>query len=181
MATLLTKLFAPSPKMVGSGVLAAPIHEMKGLRGLDGNEFDPSFLKGKVVLVKNVASACGYTAGNYASFSTLRKQLGARGLEIVGVPSNDFNQEQGSAADIRATCSRYDATDVVLMEKASVNGPGRSPLFGALARATGTEDMAVTWNFETAFLVARDGVSVERYEKAYNTDALRGRIEELLG
>jgi len=154
---------------------------MKGLRSLEGGDFDASALQGQVVLISNVASACGYTKSNYESFKRLTEDLGPRGFVVLAQPSNQFGkQEPGSAKEIREFVSSCRVVNVPLLEKADVTGANVTPLYAALLKATGTEHVAVGWNFETKFLVARDGVSVERFVKAFDTEKLRPNIEALL-
>ena len=171
------ELATPRMRLAGTGKLPVPVHEMKGLKRLDGTEFDASVLRGKVVLVTNVASRCVYTSVNYDQLSRLDAEF--PGLEVVAVPSDDFDQEPGDAKEIQGVCELHHANFSIL-EKSDINGGNRSMLFAALARATGTEEIAVTWNFETKFLVAADGVTVERFKNAYYPKNLRPFVVELL-
>ena len=135
---------------------------------------------GKVTLLTNVASKCGYTDMNYEGLTRLRAEYGGR-VEIVGVPSNAFGkQEPGSPDEIKAFVESKFKVAFPLTEKCEVNGPNTHPLFLEHKRATNSLDKDVKWNFETKFLIAKDGVSVQRFAKAFGPEKLRGNIEELV-
>ena len=107
---------------------------------------------GKVVLVVNTASQCGYTP-QYKGLQALHEKYRKRGLVILGFPSNDFGkQEPGSNQEIAEFCDRTYAVKFEMFGKTSV-APGASPLYDGLAKATGERPK---WNFHK-FLVARDG------------------------
>lgn len=132
------------------------------LVGIDGQAFAPDSLDGKVVLVVNVASFCGYTE-QYSDLQNLWKRYRERGLVVLGVPCNQFGgQEPGSDKEIRNFCrSRY-GVDFPMLAKQDVNGAERSPLFRWLLSqaAAGVDD--VGWNFEK-FVVNRKGALVARF------------------
>ena len=108
---------------------------------------------GKVVLVVNTASYCGYTP-QYKGLQALNEKYKSRGLVILGFPSNDFgNQEPGSEKEIADFCDRTYAVKFPMYAKTAVKDPGGSALFDALARATGERPK---WNFHK-YLVGRDG------------------------
>jgi len=144
-----------------SGKLSAPLYSM-AMTTLEGRPYDASALKGKVVLITNVACACGYTKSNYEQLVALdAKHKGE--LQILAFPSNEFGgQESGSPKQIRDFVSEK-GVKFTMLEKTEVNGPGAHPVYQALKEATSGDD--VKWNFETKFLVARDGVSVTRFNK----------------
>lgn len=151
------------------------------IMALDGAEGTLDRYRGQVLLIVNVASACGYTP-QYAGLETLHRELGPRGLAVLGFPCNQFGeQEPGDAAAIREFCARtYDVT-FPLFAKVKVNGPGAHPLFAHLKHAKrgvlGTS--AIKWNF-TKFLVARDGRVVGRFAPTYTPERIRARVERLL-
>jgi len=150
-------------------MLRVPLYQMTGVKTLEGRPFDMSQLKDKVTLISNVACACGYTESNYAQFVALDEKYKGD-LQIMAFPSNEFGgQESGSPSDIRAF---VDAKGVKfhMMEKCEVNGPNTHPVIKALKEATKSQDVDVKWNFETKFLVAKDGVSVTRFSKALKMD-----------
>jgi glutathione peroxidase len=134
------------------------------VRDIEGSEVPLSRYAGKVLLVVNVASKCGFTP-QYAGLEALHRKLHARGLEVLGFPCDQFgHQEPGNEAEIRQFCSlNYDVT-FPMFAKVEVNGDGADPLFRHLKKQApgllGTE--AVKWNF-TKFLVDRQGNVVTRF------------------
>ncbi|SOU07728.1 glutathione peroxidase [Xanthomonas arboricola] len=136
---------------------------------------------GKVVLVVNVASKCGFTP-QYAGLQALWQRYRERGLAVIGFPCDQFgHQEPGDAAQIRQFCSLDYAVDFPLAEKVEVNGSGAHPLWQWLKReqrgVLGSE--AIKWNF-TKFLIGRDGTVLERYAPTTKPDALAADIERAL-
>lgn len=121
--------------------------------------------RGKVVLIVNVASRCGFTP-QYAGLEKLYQQYKDRGFVILGVPSNDFGgQEPGSNAEIKEFCSAKYSTTFPMLAKVSVrNGPDQVPLYRYLTskEENGTLDAKVAWNFNK-FLVGRDGRVIGYY------------------
>ena len=148
------------------------------LNTLDGAPLAEDALNDKAVLFVNVASKCGLTP-QYSGLVELDKEYGDRGLMIVGVPCNQFGQQEpGSPEEIKEfTKSNYEV-DFTLLEKQDVNGPNRSPLYQFLI-ADG-EDIA--WNFGK-FVVDRSGNVVARFEPQTAPDApeLKAAIEKALG
>jgi len=134
---------------------------------------------GKVMLVVNTASQCGYTP-QYEGLEALHRKYRDRGLVVLGFPSNDFGgQEPGSNQEIAAFCVNQYAIDFPMFAKTSVRGREANPLFAELARATGSEPR---WNFHK-YLVARDGKRVQSFDTrvAPGDPKLVGAIEKLLG
>ena len=134
---------------------------------------------GKVVLVVNTASQCGYTP-QYEGLEALYRKYQARGLVVLGFPSNDFGgQEPGSNKEIAAFCTNQYAIEFPMFAKTVVRGPQASPLYADLARAAGAEPR---WNFHK-YLVDRSGRQVMSFDtKVAPSDAkLVGAIEKLLG
>jgi glutathione peroxidase len=132
---------------------------------------------GKVVLVVNTASFCGYTP-QYQGLQALNERYGKRGLVILGFPSNDFGkQEPGSNAEIADFCDRTYAVKFEMFGKTSV-APGASPLFDGLAKATGERPQ---WNFHK-YLVGRDGRTVASFKSAVEPESPQfiAKVEELL-
>jgi glutathione peroxidase-family protein len=148
------------------------------LTTLDGTPLSPEVLSNKVVLFVNVASKCGLTP-QYSGLVALHKEFGDRGFVVVGVPCNQFGeQEPGSPEEIKTFAeTKYDV-DFTLLEKQDVNGAGRSPLYQFLVG----DGPDIGWNFGK-FLVGRDGSVVGRFEpKTAPDDAeLRAAIEKALG
>lgn len=129
------------------------------LTDIDGKEFDAAQLKGKTVLVVNVASKCGFTP-QYKGLEALYRKYKDQGLVVLGFPCNDFGgQEPGSADEIKSFCSsKYDVT-FPIMAKMTLKGEDRSPVYRDLAEGTGKFAGSVKWNFEK-FLIAKDGETI---------------------
>ncbi len=150
-------------------------------RRLDGAEQALADYKGKVLLVVNVASRCGFTP-QYAGLETLWRQYRERGLVVLGFPCNQFGaQEPGDESAIGQFCSTtYDVT-FPMFAKIDVNGKATHPLFsylkGAAPGVLGTE--GIKWNF-TKFLVDRSGEVAGRYASATKPEDLGPDIERLL-
>ncbi|MCF8827065.1 glutathione peroxidase [Xanthomonas campestris] len=149
---------------------------------LDGQSQSLAEYAGKVVLVVNVASKCGFTP-QYAGLQALWQRYRDRGLVVIGFPCDQFgHQEPGDAADIRQFCSLDYAVDFPLAAKVEVNGSGAHPLWQWLKHekrgVLGSE--AIKWNF-TKFLIGRDGRVLERYAPTTKPEALAADIERALG
>jgi len=137
--------------------------------------------RGKVLLIVNTASKCGFTP-QYAELEALYRDYKDRGLEVLAFPCNQFGaQEPGDADEIANFCSlTYDVTFPV-MAKIDVNGSGADPIFKHLKREkTGLLGSGIKWNF-TKFLVDRDGKVVSRHAPTTKPEQLRAEIEALLG
>jgi glutathione peroxidase len=148
---------------------------------LSGEEVPLRRFDGKVLLIVNTASKCGFTP-QYAGLEKLHKAYGARGFAVLGFPCNQFGgQEPGDAAEIASFCSlTYDVT-FPMFAKLDVNGGNAHPLFKFLKSAKpGTLGFeAIKWNF-TKFLIGRDGTVVERYSPMTKPEELAKAIEALL-
>jgi glutathione peroxidase len=147
----------------------------------DGTTASLADLAGKVVLVVNTASKCGFTP-QYAGLEELWRDYRERGLEVIGFPCNQFGgQEPGDADEIAQFCSLNYGVTFPLMAKIEVNGPGETPLYRWLKRAApglfGTG--RIKWNF-TKFLIDRSGKPVRRFAPTAKPAALRSAIEALL-
>jgi glutathione peroxidase len=142
---------------------ARSIHEIE-LPRLDGKPATLADYAGKVVLVVNVASKCGFTP-QYAGLQALNERYSARGFVVLGFPSNQFfNEEPGSAEEIQEFCSLNYGVSFPLFAKLDVKGAGQHPLYAILSEAPDDSGKAgnVKWNFEK-FLVGRDGRVVRRF------------------
>ena len=150
-------------------------------RRLDGGNQSMAAYKGKVLLIVNVASGCGFTP-QYTGLEALWRKYGERGLTVLGFPCNQFGaQEPGDEAAIGEFCSlTYDVT-FPMFAKVDVNGDNTHPIFAFLKAAApgllGTE--GIKWNF-TKFLVDREGRVVTRYASATKPEDIAGDIEKLL-
>jgi glutathione peroxidase len=135
-----------------------PIHTLKG---------EPSSLaalKGKTLLLVNVASKCGLTP-QYRGLVALHEEYGPRGLAVIGFPCNQFGaQEPGTPQEIESFCSANYGVKFQMMEKIDVNGPNRHPIYKELTAVADAEGTAgdVQWNFEK-FVVSPDGATITRF------------------
>ena len=137
--------------------------------------------RGKVALVVNTASKCGFTP-QYAGLETLHKTFRDRGLEVLAFPCNQFGrQEPGTPQDIVNFCQRHYGVSFHMFEKIDVNGANAHPLYKWLTSVApgflGTR--AIKWNF-TKFLIGRDGQVVKRYGSITTPEKLASAIENLL-
>lgn len=151
------------------------------LKRLDGTEESLGKYKGKVLLVVNVASKCGFTK-QYAGLEKLHQTYKDRGLVVMGFPCNQFGwQEPGDADDIQKFCSLNYGVSFPMFEKIDVNGDETHPLYQHLkARAKGMLNTeAIKWNF-TKFLVSKDGQRVQRYGSKTKPMELTSTIESAL-
>lgn len=156
------------------------VHQYKVKDGL-GNDVDLSQYRGKVVLVVNTASQCGFTP-QYKELQELHQKYHDKGLVILAFPCNQFGgQEPGSDNDIQQFCELNYGVSFPVMAKIQVNGPDASPLFEHLKdSARGLmKTRAIKWNF-TKFLVNKDGDVVKRYAPRTKPAAIANTIEELL-
>jgi glutathione peroxidase len=148
---------------------------------LDGEEKPLADFRGKVLLIVNTASQCGFTP-QYKGLQALHERYADRGLEVLGFPCNQFgHQEPGDADQIGAFCEKNYGVSFPMFAKIEVNGKNAHPLFKFLKAESpgvlGTE--SIKWNF-TKFLVDRHGKVVRRYGSKDKPDALSGDIEALL-
>lgn len=142
---------------------AEPAAPLSGeMKKLDGSTVNLADYKGKVVLVVNVASRCGYTK-QYKGLQQLHDTYKDKGLVVLGVPANDFGaQEPGSDAEIATFCSANYGVTFDMLSKVSVKGPGKVPLYAALTESVDPKG-EVSWNFEK-FLIGRDGKVLGRFK-----------------
>jgi glutathione peroxidase len=148
---------------------------------LDGKPVDLARYRGKVLLIVNTASKCGFTP-QYQGLETLYRELHPRGLEVLGFPCNQFgSQEPGSEAEIGAFCEKNYGVHFPMFAKVDVNGDAAHPLWKYLKNAApgvlGTE--GIKWNF-TKFLVGRDGTVLHRYAPQTKPEDIASDIEKAL-
>jgi glutathione peroxidase len=147
----------------------------------DGTAASLELYRGKVLLIVNTASKCGFTP-QYEGLEALHRDYADRGFEVLAFPCNQFGgQEPGDAAEIANFCTlTYDVTFPVFA-KVDVNGAGADPLFERLkSDAPGVlGSKAIKWNF-TKFLVDRDGTVLDRYAPTTKPEDIRKDIEKLL-
>jgi glutathione peroxidase len=156
------------------------IYDFKAL-SITGKPADLSTQRGKVLLVVNTASACGFTP-QFKGLEQLWRDYGDRGLVVIGFPSNEFGaQDPGSDAEISSFCEMNYGVSFPMMSKVQVNGSDAHPLWQWLKSEApgflGSE--GIKWNF-TKFLVGRDGQVVKRYAPKDAPEAMRGDIEAAL-
>jgi len=151
---------------------------------LDGREVCLDQFRGRVLLIVNTASRCGFTS-QYEGLEQLYRAYRERGFAVLGFPCNQFGaQEPGTEAEIGAFCQKNFGVSFPLFSKINVNGPQAHPLYvflkrsqpGALSFLFGG---GIQWNF-TKFLVDRKGRVVARYASSTKPKALAGKIEKLL-
>jgi glutathione peroxidase len=146
---------------------------------LQGKPIDMCDFAGRVVLVVNTASYCGFTK-QYEGLQSLHDKYQKAGLVVVGFPANDFGkQEPGSNAEVADFCERTFKVKFPMVEKTSVVQGTANPLHEALAKATGDRPK---WNFHK-YLIRRDGASVESFGSRVEPTSpeFTGRIEKMLG
>ncbi|MFN3950851.1 MAG: glutathione peroxidase [Thermaurantimonas sp.] len=144
-------------------------------RTIDGKDFSFSTLKGKRVLIVNVASECGFTP-QYKKLQSLFEQYKDKNFVILGFPCNDFGgQEPGSANDIKSFCEKNYGVTFQLMEKVSIKGSNPHPVYKWLTKKelNGKSDASVRWNFHK-FLIDENGNWVADYGSM--TDPLNDKI-----
>jgi glutathione peroxidase len=143
-------------------VRAGSIYDI-ALKDIDGKETSLAPFKGKVVLIVNVASHCGFTP-QYAGLEATYQKYKDQGFAVLGFPCNQFHgQEPGTAAEIKEFCtSKYNVT-FPLFEKIEVNGDNRHPLYAALAGKDSPFPGDITWNFNK-FLIGKDGKILKRFD-----------------
>jgi glutathione peroxidase len=157
--------------MMSAATFGASIHDFT-MKAIDGKPLPLSTYKGKVMLVVNVASQCGYTP-QYTALQAVYQKYKEQGLVITGFPANNFGgQEPGTDAEIQTFCrSKYMVT-FPMFSKISVTGADKAPLYKFLTDksanpATGGE---INWNF-TKFLVDRNGKVLQRFEPEVTPDS----------
>ncbi|MDX1597085.1 MAG: glutathione peroxidase [Marinobacter sp.] len=156
------------------------IYDFK-VRDIKGNEHDMAEYKGKVLLIVNTASKCGFTP-QFEGLQGLHSELGDKGLAVLGFPCNQFmNQDPADEDTISQFCSLNYGVDFPMFAKVDVNGTEAHPLYRFLKKeATGVMGSEkVKWNF-TKFLVNREGKVIRRYPPTTKPEAIRADIEKLL-
>lgn len=148
---------------------------------LAGAPVDLARYRGRVLLIVNTASHCGFTP-QYQGLEAVYQQFRERGVEVLGFPCNQFGaQEPGDAAEIGAFCEKNYGVTFPLFAKIDVNGDHADPLFRYLKSAAPgvLGSQAIKWNF-TKFLVRKDGSVYKRYAPSTKPEELIGDIEKLL-
>lgn len=150
------------------------------VRDIRGQEVSMEEYKGKVLLIVNTASKCGFTK-QYAGLQALYEKYKDRGLEILAFPCNQFgHQEPGDDAAIKNFCTDTFGVTFPVMAKIEVNGEGAHPLYKELKKSQGgLLGNEIKWNF-TKFLVDREGRVVDRFAPQKEPKALEEKIKALL-
>lgn len=140
------------------------------LKDIDGKSTSLKPYQGKVLLIVNVASKCGFTP-QYAGLEALYRKFQAQGLVVLGFPCNQFgHQEPGTETEIKQFCtSKYNVT-FPMFSKIDVNGANRHPLYVLLAGKDSPFAGDIRWNF-TKFLISRDGQIVKRFDSAVKPES----------
>jgi len=154
----------------------ASFHDLK-VNTLEGKPFALSEYKGKVLLVVNTASQCGYTP-QYAGLQKLSDDYASKGVVVLGFPSNDFGgQEPGTAKEIREFCSLKYSVKFPMFEKVKTQGEGQSEVYRFLTAKHGEPK----WNFHK-YLIGKDGQVLQAFPSKVTPDSaeLRGAIDAAL-
>ncbi|MDX2277550.1 MAG: glutathione peroxidase [Hyphomonadaceae bacterium] len=148
---------------------------------IDGKERSLSEFRGKVLLIVNTASKCGFTY-QYEGLEALHREYASKGAEVLGFPCNQFGkQEPGNAEEIKNFCSLTYDVSFPMFAKIDVNGPNAHPLYRHLENEKrgmwGSK--SIKWNF-TKFLVGKNGEVIARYGPAVKPEAIKADIEKAL-
>jgi glutathione peroxidase len=149
-------------------------------RSLTGEDTSLKRFEGKVLLIVNTASACGFTP-QYKGLEALQQAYGSAGFSVLGFPCNQFGrQEPGSAAEIEQFCAKNYSVSFPMFDKIEVNGDHAHPLYQYLkGEKSGLLGASIKWNF-TKFLVDRSGRVVARHAPTTSPQSLKKEIEALL-
>jgi glutathione peroxidase len=159
---------------------ASPLYDVT-VKDIDGRNMKLDAYRGKVLLILNVASECGYTP-QYEGLQAVFSKYQAQGFVVLGFPCNQFGaQEPGTAAEIKKFCSTNYRVTFPLFDKIEVNGPGRHPLYEVLAGKSSPFPGNIKWNFNK-FLVGRDGTVLKRFDSGTEPEAaeLTSAVEKAL-
>ena len=160
--------------------MATSVYDFEAL-SIEGRPAHLSTQRGRVLLIVNTASECGFTP-QFAGLETLWESYRDQGLTVVGFPSNEFGaQDPGNNAEIASFCQLNYGVSFPMMGKVKVNGTDAHPLWKWLtAQAPGLlGSQAVKWNF-TKFLVGKDGSVIKRYAPNDSPESMRADIEKAL-
>ena len=168
--------------LLGASVMAADksVYEFT-LNSIDGQTAPLAAYKGKVVMLVNVASRCGFTP-QYSALETVYEKYKDRGFVIVGIPANNFGrQEPGSNQEIKTFCTTKYHVSFPMMSKVSVKGDDKTPLYQFLTDKSANPQTGgdIQWNF-TKFLIGKDGEPLKRYAPADKPESLEADLEVAL-
>jgi glutathione peroxidase len=164
LLVLLAALFTATAMSAANSLFDITVKDIKG------QDVSLDAYRGKVLLIVNVASKCGYTK-QYTGLETLSAKYKDQGLVVLGFPCNQFGgQEPGTEAEIAEFCSTKFNVKFPLFAKIEVNGPGRAPLYTFLSGEGAKFPGKIGWNFNK-FLVGRDGQVIARYESRVDPES----------
>ena len=161
-------------------VRADSIHNI-AVKDIDGKDTTLGAYKGKVLLIVNVASQCGYTP-QYKGLETIYEKYKDKGFTVLGFPCNQFGQQEpGTNEEIKQFCSSKYNVKFPMFDKIEVNGPNRHPLYVALAGDKSPYPGNIKWNFNK-FLIGRDGKIIKRFDSKATPESpeVTAAIEEAL-
>jgi glutathione peroxidase len=148
---------------------AGSIYDIK-LKDIDGKDTSLNAWKGKVLLIVNVASKCGYTK-QYAALESIHEKYQVKGFTVLGFPCNQFGgQEPGTNEEIKQFCSSKFNVTFPLFDKLDVNGDHRHPLYTELAGKNSPFPGDIKWNFNK-FLIGKDGKIIKRFDSKVTPDS----------
>jgi glutathione peroxidase len=162
-------------------LIAGTVYDVP-LKDIDGKDATLKPYQGKVLLIVNVASHCGYTP-QYKALEAVYEKYKDKGLVVLGFPCNQFGgQEPGTDAEIKQFCSSKYSVTFPMFDKIEVNGANRHPLYVTLAGPESPYPGDINWNF-TKFLIGRDGKILKRFESKVtpNSPEVTSAIEGALG
>jgi glutathione peroxidase len=173
---MLTVLLMKAYPLVGAlifmqttALLAGSIHDIQ-VKDIDGKNSSLKPYEGKVLLIVNVASRCGYTP-QYKNLEAVYEKYKDKGFAVLGFPCNQFGgQEPGSNEEIKQFCSSKYSVSFPLFDKIEVNGPNRHPLYVALAGKDSPFPGDIKWNFNK-FLIGKDGKILKRFDSSVTPDS----------
>jgi glutathione peroxidase len=169
--------------LASSAFAASSVHEFT-MKSIEGRDVSLGAYQGKVLLIVNVASKCGFTP-QYAGLQALYSKYQDEGLVVLGVPANNFgSQEPGSDEEIKTFCTRTYNVKFPMMSKVSVKGGDKTPLYQYLTDTSANPSTGgeIQWNF-TKFLIGKDGKPVARFNSKVAPDSpeLVSAVEKALG
>jgi glutathione peroxidase len=166
---LLTAIMSTTIALASAAVAADSIYDIP-LKDIDGKDTTLKPYAGKVMLVVNVASHCGFTP-QYTALEAVYLKYKEQGLVICGFPCNQFGaQEPGTDAEIKAFCTSTYSVTFPMFDKLEVNGANRHPLYVLLAGDASPFPGNIKWNF-TKFLIGRDGKILARFDSKVKPDS----------
>lgn len=179
---LIVNLISASDKSLktNEGKNMESVHEFS-VKDINGKDVSLSDFKGKVLLIVNVASKCGYTR-QYSGLQKIYDKYKEQGFEILAFPCNDFGgQEPGTNEEIAEFCSTNFNVTFLLFDKIKVLGEDKNPLYKMLTNNSNVEKGDINWNFEK-FLISKEGEVIARYKSSVEpeSDAVTKAIEQEL-